>query len=50
MITFDVAAPGDVARVAEKRKNENLKAREIYAQKPYHNVRAPVETSLRSEL
>jgi hypothetical protein len=44
--TFDAAAPGDVARVAEKSKDENLEAREIYAQKPYRDVR---RTSLRSE-
>jgi hypothetical protein len=31
--TFDAAAPGDVAWVDEKSKNENLEAREIYAQK-----------------
>jgi hypothetical protein len=42
--TFDAAAPGDVAWVAEKSKDENLEAREIYAQKPYHDVWARVET------
>ena len=48
--TFDVVAPGDVAWVAEESKKENLDAREIYAQKPYEDSRARVETSLRSEL
>jgi hypothetical protein len=48
--TFDAAAPGDVAWVTEKNKDENLEAREIYAQKPYHDIRARVETSLGSEL
>ena len=47
--TFDVVAPGDVAWVAEESKKENLDAREIYAQKPYEDTRARVETSLRSE-
>ena len=48
--TFDAAAPGDVARVAEKSKDENLEAHKIYAQKPYRDVRARVGTSLRSEV
>ena len=36
-MTFDAVAPGDVARVAEKSKNENLDASEIYTQKPYYD-------------
>ena len=48
--SFDAIAPGDVAWVAEKSKNENLEAREKYAQKPYRDIRAGVETLLRSEL
>ena len=47
---YDSVAPGDVAWVAEESKKENLDAREIYAQKPYEDSRARVETSLRSEL
>ncbi len=38
---FDVAAPGDVARISEKSKDENLEAREIYAQKPYNGTLSP---------
>ena len=48
--TFDSVAHGDVARVAEESKEENLDAREVYVQKPYDNSRARVETSLRSQL
>ena len=48
--SFDAIAPGDVAWVAEKSKNENLEAREKYAQKPYHDIQARVETSLHLEL
>ena len=48
--TFDAVAPRDVAWVAEESKKENLDARELYAQKPYEDTRARVETSLRSEL
>ena len=40
-MTFDAVAPGDVARVAEKSKNENLDARK----KPYYDSRARLETS-----
>jgi hypothetical protein len=47
--SFDAVVPGDVAWVAEKSKNENLEACEIYAQKPYHDIRAQVEISLHSE-
>ena len=36
-MNFDAIAPGDVARVAEKSKNKNLDAGEIYAQKPYYD-------------
>ena len=35
--SFDAVAPDDVALVAVKRKNDNLEAREIYAQKPYYD-------------
>ena len=48
-MTFDAIAPGDVAWVAEKSKNENLDTREIYTQKPYYDPRARVETLLCSE-
>ena len=48
--TFDAVAPGVVAWVAKESKKENLDAREIYAQKPYEDSRARIETSLRSEL
>jgi hypothetical protein len=34
-LNFDPVTPGDVAWVAEKKKNENLEASEIYAQTPY---------------
>jgi hypothetical protein len=40
-MTFDAAAPGNVAWVAEKSKNENLEAREIYTQKPYQDTLSP---------
>jgi hypothetical protein len=39
--TFDDAAPGDVACVIEKNKDEILEAREIYAQKPYEDTLSP---------
>ena len=48
--TFDAVAPGDVAQVTEESQKENVDAREIYAQKPYEDTRARVETSLCSEL
>jgi hypothetical protein len=47
--SFDTVAPGDVACVTENSKNGNLEAREIYAQKQYHDIQARVETSLHSE-
>ena len=47
--TFDTVAPGDVARFTKESKKENLDARKIYAQKPYDDSRARVETSLCSE-
>ena len=48
--TFDSVAPGDVAWVAEESKKEILDTHEIYAQNPYYDSRAQVETSLHSEL
>jgi hypothetical protein len=39
--TFDAAAPGDMAWTGEKSKNENLEARDIYAQKPYNDTLSP---------
>jgi hypothetical protein len=50
MITLREPTTFDVVRIVEKRKNESLEAREIYAQKPYHDIRAQVETLLLSEL
>jgi hypothetical protein len=44
---FDAAAPGDVVRVAEKRKNENLKARDIPGIRPEHMHDIRVETIAR---
>ena len=36
--TFDAAAPGNVAWVADKSKDENLEAHKIYAQKPHNDT------------
>ena len=48
--TFDSVTHGDIAWVAEESKKENLDAHEIYAQKPYYDSQARVETLLHTEL
>ena len=48
--TGGTVAPGDVTWILEESKKENIDAREIYAQKPYEDCWARIETSLGSEL
>ena len=41
--SFDAIAPGNMAQVPEKSKNENLEAHEIHTQEPYRDIQARVQ-------